>query len=124
MLFEPIYCNIHYYAVAKSTLVYHKIPPLSPLPLQYPFYPLATLTLFPSHLPHLILKHTLPYSRERKKVAGAGFCWKNIKHRKKTQTKIKDGNNSTKIGATNKFRGNQLRFQISAQKVFKQLRYG
>ena len=33
----------------------------------------------------------------------------------KQKTKIKDGNNSTKIGASNIFGGNQLRFQISAQ---------
>ena len=38
---------------------------------------------------------------------------KNIAHKK--QTKIKDGHNGTKIGASNIFRGNQLRFQISAQ---------
>ena len=40
------------------------------------------------------------------------------------KTKIKDGHNGIKVGASNKFKGNQLRFQISAQEVFKQLRYG
>ena len=32
------------------------------------------------------------------------------------KTKIKDGHNGTKIGASNIFRGNQLRFQISLSK--------
>ena len=41
---------------------------------------------------------------------------KNIAHKKQTKKgKIKDGHNGTKIGASNIFRGNQLRFQISAQ---------
>ena len=31
------------------------------------------------------------------------------------KTKIKDGHNCTKIGASNVFGGNQLRFRISAQ---------
>jgi len=31
------------------------------------------------------------------------------------KNRIKDGRNSTKIGASNIFGGNQLRFQISAQ---------
>ena len=40
----------------------------------------------------------------------------NITHRKHTgKIIIKDGHNSTKIGASNIFGGNQLRFQISAQ---------
>ena len=52
-------------------------------------------------------------------VAGAGFggpFWGYITHRKQTEnTEIKDGQNGTKIGASNIFQGNQLRFQISAQ---------
>ena len=32
-----------------------------------------------------------------------------------SKNRIKDGHNSTKIGASNIFGGNQLRFQISAQ---------
>ena len=32
-----------------------------------------------------------------------------------SKNRIKDGRNSTKIGASNIFGGNQLRFQISAQ---------
>ena len=41
---------------------------------------------------------------------------KNITQRKQTEkNKIKDGHNSTKIGASNIFGGNQLRFRISAQ---------
>ena len=39
---------------------------------------------------------------------------KNITHKKKLN-KIKDGHNATKIGASNIFEGNQLRFRISAQ---------
>ena len=40
----------------------------------------------------------------------------NITHRKHNEkNRIKDGHNSTKIGASNIFGGNQLRFQISAQ---------
>ena len=37
---------------------------------------------------------------------------------------IKEGYYITKIGAINIFGGNQLRFQISAQLLFIQLRYG
>ena len=33
----------------------------------------------------------------------------------KLKNRIKDGHNKTKIGASNIFGGNQLRFQISAQ---------
>ena len=38
-----------------------------------------------------------------------------ITHRNILKNRIKDGRNSTKIGARNIFGGNQLRFQISAQ---------
>ena len=40
----------------------------------------------------------------------------NITHTQQTEkNRIKDGPNSPKIGASNIFVGNQLRFQISAQ---------
>ena len=44
---------------------------------------------------------------------------KNVTHiEKKTEKNIKDGNNGTKIGASNIVGGNQLRYQISAPTVY------
>ena len=54
-------------------------------------------------------------------MAEAGFwdpLWdleKTLHTKTNLKTKIKDGHNGTKIGASNIFGDNQLRFQISAQ---------
>ena len=56
------------------------------------------------------------YKWQRPSFGAHSGVRKNITHRKPTEkkTKIKDGHNCTKIGASNVFGGNQLRFRISA----------
>ena len=55
-------------------------------------------------------------------TSGRGRLWgpalglgKILHTENKLKIEIKDGHNSTKIGTSNIFRGNQLRFRISAQ---------
>ena len=50
-----------------------------------------------------------PINKSKIQVAGAGYRGPLLNH------KIKDGHNSTKIGASNIFGGKQLRIQSSAQ---------